>query len=88
MARMSMGIRGRLSALGSWLLAETNDLHFPRCVIPRSRVFASGMRDLACSFDAPRQIPFDSLPSVSRSRAGSSLRLKNGFAQDDVNAMN
>jgi hypothetical protein len=86
MARMSMGIRGRLSVLGSW--PKHNDLHFPRCVIPRSRVFASGTRDLACSFDAPRQIPFDSLPSVSRSRAGSSLRLKNGFAQNDVNAMN
>ena len=42
------------------------------------RVFASGARDLACIvLPATREIPFDSLRSL---RAGSSLRLKTGFA--------
>lgn len=53
-------------------------------VIPKSRVFTSGTRDLACSIDAPREIPFDSLPFGQSLRAGSSLRLKSGLAQDDA----
>jgi hypothetical protein len=53
----------------------------PLDVIPNARAFTSGRRDLACSWDAPREIPFiPTLWSVAQGRlfAPPEKRLRSG----------